>query len=69
MVICTQILVSVTVLMGKWHFYCILFYSITVFKILLCPILYIVPLFYVEGKTVFKILLNYELNSRRKHFL
>lgn len=59
----------VTVLMEKGHFYCILFYNTTVFKIALCSILYIVPLLYMEGKAGFRALLNYGLSSRRKLFL
>lgn len=42
-------------------FYCILFHSITVFKIVLLPILCIVPLLYIDGKTVFRTLLNHEV--------
>lgn len=41
-------------------FYWILFYSITVFNIVLCPVLYIVPLLHIDGKTVFRALLNHE---------
>lgn len=59
----------VTVLMEKGHFYCILFYNITVFKIVLCPVLYIVPLLYMEGKAGFRALLNYRLSSKKKLFL
>ena len=59
----------VTVLMEKGHFYCILFHNITVFKIVLCPTLYIVPLLYMEGKAGFRALLNCGLSSRRKLFL
>jgi len=55
--------------MEKGHFYSILFYIITVFKIMLCPVLYIVPLLHTEGKARLKFLLNYGLSSRRNLFL
>lgn len=30
------------------------------FNIVLCPVLYIVPLLHIDGKTVFRALLNHE---------
>lgn len=59
----------VIVLMEKGRLYCILFYNITVFKTVLCPILCVVPLLYMERKAGFRALLSYGLNSRRKLFL
>lgn len=35
------------------------------FKIVLSPILYVVPLLYIEGKTVFRALFNYEVTGER----